>query len=78
MRPAPRYDSNDPKVFACRLAIELAGGPKKLADALNIKPPAVSQWDVVPAERCKQVSRLSGVPSHVLRPDVFEADVNAA
>lgn len=43
-----------------------------LARGLGITKSAVSHWDKVPAERVADVSRISGIPRHVLRPDVFE------
>jgi DNA-binding transcriptional regulator YdaS (Cro superfamily) len=45
----------------------------KVAKELGITHGAVSQWDVVPAPRCVVVEKLTGVPRHVLRPDVFPA-----
>jgi DNA-binding transcriptional regulator YdaS (Cro superfamily) len=59
-------------------AIRLAGGPTKLAAALGIKQPAVSQWDQVPAERVGKVSAITGIPPHELRPDLFPRPQQAA
>jgi len=56
---------------ALTLAIKVAGGAKNLATALGISPPAVYQWDRVPAERVGKVSALTGIPPQVLRPDLF-------
>jgi DNA-binding transcriptional regulator YdaS (Cro superfamily) len=55
-----------------------AGGTVALAAALSlsgvpIRPQAISQWTRVPAERCLDVERLTGISRHVLRPDVFGA-----
>lgn len=56
----------------CETAKEKAGGPAALAKALgNITPQAVSQWKKVPAERVLDVERVTGIPRHELRPDVF-------
>ena len=52
-------------------AIEAAGGVTALANALGIKPPSVSDWKRVPANRVLEVERLTGVSRHSLRPDVF-------
>lgn len=52
-------------------AREAAGGPSGLGKALGIKPQAVSQWQRVPAERVLEVERLTGVPRHELRPDIY-------
>lgn len=71
MRNGSRYSSDDPRVIACQTAIRAAGGQTRLAEALGIKHQAVYGWEIVPAERCLQVSSLSGVSVHELRPDVF-------
>jgi DNA-binding transcriptional regulator YdaS (Cro superfamily) len=73
MRSGHRYESNDPRVIACKLAIAAAGGGKRLAEALGIKHQAISQWEIVPPERCQRVSELSGISEHVLRPDLYRA-----
>ncbi|NIN69157.1 MAG: hypothetical protein GTO63_31610 [Anaerolineae bacterium] len=56
---------------ALRLAIKMAGGPTKLAEALGITQGAVSQWKRCPAERCADVEKLTGISREALRPDVF-------
>lgn len=43
----------------------------KLAESLKIFPSAISQWDKVPAERVRDVSRFTGIPAEELRPDIF-------
>lgn len=61
----------------CEKIIRDAGGPKKLADALNligaaqITPQAISQWKRVPPNRVVAVEAVTGVSRHILRPDVF-------
>jgi DNA-binding transcriptional regulator YdaS (Cro superfamily) len=48
------------------------GRVTKLALALNITHGAVSQWrKQIPAERLGDVSRATGIPREVLRPDIF-------
>lgn len=48
-------------------------GNTGLAEALSgkITPQAVSQWKQVPAERVLDVERVTGVPRHRLRPDLY-------
>lgn len=53
-------------------AIEKSGGTVKLAVALGVTSQAISQWDRCPVERAKDVERVSGIPRHRLRPDIFE------
>lgn len=45
----------------------------RLAAELGIGPSALSQWPKVPAERCIDVERVTGVSRHDLRPDIFGA-----
>lgn len=45
----------------------------KLARRLGITRGAVSQWTHVPAERIGEVSKITGLPAHILRPDLFES-----
>lgn len=42
-----------------------------LADKLGLSVQAVSQWDEVPAERCPDVERITGVSRAELRPDLY-------
>lgn len=67
-------------------AKKIAGGSTGLARALSdgaepdktITPQAVSQWDRVPAERALDVERVTGVPRHELRPDIYPEPQRAA
>jgi hypothetical protein len=42
-----------------------------LANKLDVTRGAVAQWQRVPAERIGEVSTITGIPPHVLRPDLF-------
>jgi DNA-binding transcriptional regulator YdaS (Cro superfamily) len=55
-----------------KAAIKSAGGTRRLAALLDISPSAVAQWHHVPAERLIQVETETGVPRHILRPDLFQ------
>lgn len=45
----------------------------RLAREIGITRGAVAQWDKVPAERIGDVSRVTGIPLNILRPDLFLA-----
>lgn len=51
---------------------------RHLALKLGITAQAISQWDRVPVERVLSVERLTGVPRHVLRPDIYPPDATSA
>ncbi len=52
-------------------AIKKAEGIIALARLINCTKQNVSQWKRVPAERVLQVSRVTKLPPHVLRPDLY-------
>lgn len=43
----------------------------KIAKQCGITHGAVWQWKRVPAERVIDVERVTGIPRHLLRPDIF-------
>lgn len=48
------------------------GGRNLLAKELGITPGAISQWPKVPAERLRDVCRITGAQPHEVRPDLFD------
>lgn len=54
-------------------AVEASGGVSRLAEGIGVTRSAVSQWPRVPAERVLEVERISGIPRHELRPDIYPA-----
>lgn len=54
-----------------RLAIEAAGGHRKLGRLLGVSHQSIAQWMGVPAERLLEVEVLTGVPREEMRPDLF-------
>ena len=57
---------------ACEKAKRKLGSLKALAEALgDITQQAVGQWARVPAERVRDVERITGISRYELRPDVF-------
>ena len=60
-------------------AIKAAGGVARLARAIGIAQPSVSEWSRIPAERVLAVEATTRVQRSVLRPDLygFEAQVSS-
>jgi DNA-binding transcriptional regulator YdaS (Cro superfamily) len=61
-------------IAACELAKASVGGAKILAKKLGISRQAVTQWQIIPIDRVKEVERASGISRRVLRPDYFADD----
>jgi hypothetical protein len=58
-------------------AIKAANGAAELARKLGITRWAPHQWKRIPADRVAQVAEITGIPAHLLRPDVFTAPCHA-
>ncbi len=56
-----------------RRLIKRFGTHKRLANALGITRSAVSQWRAVPPQQCLALHRITGIPLHELRPDIYPA-----
>lgn len=56
---------------ALERAIKAVGTAGDLAAGLKITAQAISQWEQVPPLRVLEVERLTGVPRHDLRPDLY-------
>ena len=55
------------------MAIRIAGGGSALARLVNVKQPQIPAWRKkgrIPLERVPAVSEATGLPKHVLRPDL--------
>lgn len=59
------------KPVPMRAVLAAAGGARALATALKISRVAVYNWKRVPVTRVLDVERLTGIPRHDLRPDVY-------
>lgn len=63
-------------------AANTAGGQARLAGLLGVTPPTVNQWikgvRQVPAERCPDIEKATGVRCEELRPDVNWAVLRGA
>lgn len=52
-----------------------------IAEYCGVSQQSVSQWvtgNKVPAKRAGQVHRLTGIPLHMLNPEVFPANIESA
>ena len=58
--------------------IRAAGGASKLASAVNRHRASVLGWIRVPPQHAAAVSAATGIPRHVLRPDLWEPPDAAA
>jgi len=67
------------KAAALEEAKLAVNGNTGLSRALNcgITPQAIAQWKHVPAERVLRVEKVTGVPRHRLRPDLYPAPKRA-
>jgi DNA-binding transcriptional regulator YdaS (Cro superfamily) len=65
------------KSDALKQAIKNAGSAEILAGKLLITPQALSQWETVPPLRVLEVERITGVPRHELRPDLYPEPAQA-
>lgn len=68
-------DIDQIKLEALSRAKGAVNGTSGLAKALGqkITPQAISQWKQVPAERVLEVERVTRIPRHELRPDIYPA-----
>ena len=53
-------------------AICVVGGPSHLARIIGVKSPSIYSWRRAPAKHAAAIERASGVPRHVLRPDLWD------
>jgi DNA-binding transcriptional regulator YdaS (Cro superfamily) len=58
------------------MVIEAVGGQNKLAERMNVSRQVVYAWTktgIIPVRRVLKVSEVTGIPVHVLRPDIYPA-----
>lgn len=66
---AMKRTDRDPGLNA---AIDAVGGLKALGRLLGLTHQTIGEWQRVPAERVRQIEGHTGVPRHVLRPDLYD------
>lgn len=66
------------KQEALARAIKEAGGPKALSQKIGVTHQAISQWRECPPLRAIELERLTGIPRHELRPDLYPPNEAAA
>ena len=64
------YVLHEDKLIAA--AIKAAGGLRALSRELGIRREIIEQWKRVPAELSQVVAKVTGLPQHLLRPDLFD------
>ena len=47
------------------------GTRSRIAEAVGIANSTVTEWKQIPPKHAMVVSNITGVPVHVLRPDIF-------
>lgn len=69
------FNSIAESVAALAEARRAVKGNAGLSRALGgeITSQAISQWKRVPASRARAVERVTGIPCHRLRPDLYQA-----
>jgi transposase-like protein len=63
---------------ALQRAIKGCDSISALARALDCSRQNVQQWSRIPKKHVDQVSKLTGIPKHELRPDLFVAEEEEA
>jgi DNA-binding transcriptional regulator YdaS (Cro superfamily) len=72
MNDAERQIARD----ALKRAKKAVRGGNALGRSLNppISGSAVRQWKVAPPTRAREIARITGVPQHELRPDLYAVE----
>jgi len=53
------------------LGAKKVGGLTRLAKQLGISHQSFYSWSQVPADRCLEFERVTGISRHKLRPDIY-------
>jgi DNA-binding transcriptional regulator YdaS (Cro superfamily) len=66
---------------ALRKAVDIVGSQAEFGRLCGVSQPAVWKWlqssKRLPAEHCLTVERETGVSKHLLRPDIYPADLSS-
>ena len=52
-------------------AAQAVGSRFRLAGLIGLTPAAIYRWKRIPADRVKQIAKLTRVPREKLRPDLY-------
>ena len=64
--------------FQTWLKVNGRGAQSEIARACNVTPQAVYQWKDVPVHHVLTVEKVTGIPRHKLRPELYPAAREAA
>lgn len=59
-------------------AAKAVGSKSELARRLGVAVQSIQQWSRIPAERVSDVEKVTGIPRHELRPDLYPKEREAA
>jgi DNA-binding transcriptional regulator YdaS (Cro superfamily) len=54
-----------------KLAIEAAGGLRKLARLIGVAHGTINKWNKIPADHIAEIEELTGIARERLRPDLY-------
>jgi DNA-binding transcriptional regulator YdaS (Cro superfamily) len=71
MTKTPRRVDPGRRSAAVWVAIDTAGGVRKLGKLLGLAPGNISRWHEIPVKHVLAIEKELAIPRHILRPDVY-------
>jgi DNA-binding transcriptional regulator YdaS (Cro superfamily) len=59
-------------------AAAAVGSKSELARLIGVAYQSIQQWSRIPAERVLKIEKVTGIPRHELRPDLYPKEREAA